>query len=132
MAIWPSYTEECLHLLLQYVTRVVGMDSDMMLVDGTITGMKPTSGWRGGGTQVTIVGQNLGSGSDITEVYLGIIAAKILQQSAENIVVQSRPAVASSGHVQVRSVTRGTTTSTFLWTYLPGTELTGKWPIGRN
>ena len=71
---------------------------------------------------ITVVGTNLGSGSDITQVTLAGVPADIVSQDASQVVVRSRLTGApASGDVVIVSTSRGTSTLTNAFTYVPGT-----------
>jgi len=73
------------------------------------SGVSPSSGLCNGGYTVTIVGQNLGNGSDITNVTLcGVKAASIVSQSATQVVITAgSTGSGSTGDVRVCSVSYG-------------------------
>jgi len=90
----------------------------MVQIDGTISEVIPSSGPAFGGTQVTIFGQNLGSGSDVTSVSLAGINATIVSQNSTQIIVVSEPSTGNSaGDVKVYSTLRGVTTLANGFTY---------------
>eukprot|EP00698_Gefionella_okellyi_P024988 TRINITY_DN9001_c0_g1_i1.p1 TRINITY_DN9001_c0_g1~~TRINITY_DN9001_c0_g1_i1.p1 ORF type:complete len:4472 (-),score=913.68 TRINITY_DN9001_c0_g1_i1:1438-14763(-) len=82
-------------------------------VDGVITAAVPISGPFVGGTIVTITASNnIGNGSDITEVTLNGIAAVIQGQGTQTVTVQAGNGTLAigTGDVIVISATRGTST----------------------
>lgn len=83
-------------------------------------GVVPDSGFNAGGYQVTIIGTNLGSGSDITNVYLcGVAAASIVSQSATQVVISAGAAgSAITGDVEVCSSSYGVTVLTNGFAYV--------------
>ena len=74
--------------------------------------VNPPQGLRSGGYQVTIVGTNLGNGSDITNVTLcGVSATNIASQSATQVVVWAGSrGSGATGDVVVYSTSYGATT----------------------
>jgi len=83
-------------------------------------GVLPASGSWTGGYPVVITGTNLGSGSDITNVTLGGVAAQsIVSQSATQVVVAAGTAVAAGvGDVRVFSTSFGETVKSNAFEYL--------------
>jgi hypothetical protein len=67
---------------------------------------------------VTITGTNFGSGTDITRVRLGDVAATIRSQTATNVVIRT-PAVTVPGDydIVITSTMFGVTTRTAGWVY---------------
>ncbi|NCD35438.1 MAG: hypothetical protein EOL87_18805, partial [Spartobacteria bacterium] len=91
------------------------------------TGVSPLSGSWVGGYQVTISGENLGDGTDITNVTLcGVSADSIVSQSATQVVIVAGASSAGiSGDVVVYSTSFGTTTKSNAFTYnAAGIEVT--------
>ena len=85
---------------------------------GVISQFYPNSGPLAGGNIVVINGTNLGSGSDITAVTLAGVSAEILSQTAASVVVMAVGTKHSVADVVVvMSVSRGTTTSSDVYTY---------------
>jgi hypothetical protein len=72
----------------------------------TVTEVKPDSGPAGGGTTVTIVGDNL---ENVTSVHFGGAAATIISNSDETITVTSP---AGEGTVDITVTTAGGTSAT--------------------
>ena len=83
-------------------------------------GVVPSSGVRNGGYQVTIIGTNLGSGADITNVMLcGVSASSIVSQDATQVVIVAGASGSSvTGDVRVFSVTYGESVLTNGFAYL--------------
>jgi N-acetylneuraminic acid mutarotase len=83
------------------------------------SGVEPSSGSRAGGFTVTIIGNHLGNGTDVTNVTICGVAAEIVSQSATQIVVTAgASAVAGLGDVVVQSVSFGETVRADAFTYL--------------
>ena len=84
-------------------------------------GVAPASGAFAGGYTVTIIGSNLGNGSDITNVTIcGVKAAVLPGQSATQVVVTAGiSGVAGLGDVRVFSTRFGETVKSKAFTYLP-------------
>lgn len=110
------------------------LEDEMFVVGGTYTpgwnqtrtvhviavqsGISPEFGPASGGTEVTINGGNLGSGSDITNVTLCGVEAAILGQNATQVVVRSGAAAAAgAGDVIVYSQTIGMTVASNAFAY---------------
>jgi hypothetical protein len=89
---------------------------------GVITAVTPGSGICSGGQFVSIVGSNLGSGSDVTAVSLNeVAAARIERQTATLIVVTSGGTITASGpgEVVIQSTSFGRTANSSVFTYVP-------------
>ncbi len=86
-------------------------------------GVDPESGSWAGGYQVEITGENLGNGSDITNVTIcGASASSILSQSATQVVVTAgASAFAVTGNVSVFSTSRGETVKSNVFEYVADT-----------
>ncbi len=81
--------------------------------------VSPASGVYTGGFQVAINGQNLGNGSDITNVTLcGVSVSYIASQSATQVVVIAGPGVPGLGDVRVFSTSFGETMTSNVFMYL--------------
>jgi hypothetical protein len=78
---------------------------------GDIGSVSPKAGARGGGTVVTITGQNLCGGmTDLTKVTLAGVAATILSVTKDTVVVRSNPSpTARHGAIVLHSVLHGIT-----------------------
>lgn len=88
------------------------------------SGIKPERGSWLGGYPVVISGENLGNGSDITNVSLAGIDAEILSQSATRVVVEARASAQRGlGDVRIYSTSFGETVSSNTFEYT-GVELT--------
>jgi ELWxxDGT repeat protein len=75
-----------------------------------ITKVRPNKGDTSGGTRITISGGNLGSGTDISEVLIGGIPARIETQSKSEIRVVSQASnKAGTVSIVVKSLSKGTT-----------------------
>ena len=79
--------------------------------------MVPSIGNNFDSTIVTITGTNLGSGSDITAVYLVGVEATIGGQTATAVVVGTALGNAGTGDVEVRSTSMGVTRLVAGFTY---------------
>ena len=79
-----------------------------MSVVPSIANVQPNNGPAAGGTRVTISGQ-LGDGSDITSVTVANVAARIISQTASEVVVETG-AGSGSGDVVVQSTSYGVAT----------------------
>ena len=81
--------------------------------------VQPDTASISGPTLVTIVGQNLGSGSDITEVYIASHLCTIVSQSDSTVVVRT-PAISATGKgsVLIRSASQGTATVAGAFTFV--------------
>lgn len=88
---------------------------------GTITGVTPVSGPRVGGNIVTINGNFIGSGSDITSVTFCGIPATILAQSQHHVKVMTGGTTTAICTLVVQSTCVGTTTFPFAYRYNPCT-----------
>lgn len=89
-------------------------------------GVSPVSGSPAGGYTVVISGQNLGDGSDVTNVTLnGTPVRSIDSQSATEIVVTAGARTVGTGDVVVYSSSLGTTTKEngFSYIYTPGGQI---------
>jgi hypothetical protein len=85
---------------------------------GQQSGIVPSKGPVAGGTTVAILGSQLGSGADVTNMTLCGVMATIVTQSQSRIVVQTRSAAApTNGDVAVYSVSRGKISRTNGFTY---------------
>jgi hypothetical protein len=97
------------------------LDDDALteVVNWTFYGASPASGTYEGGYEVSITGQALGDGSDITSVTLCGVAATIESQSATEVVVTAAGVAApvGPGDVVVTSTSLGSTTFTNGFTY---------------
>jgi hypothetical protein len=81
-------------------------------------GVHPPSGVTLGGMTVTIEGENLGSGLDITNVTLcGVAVTNIISQSSSQVVVQAHAGPAGMGDVIVYSTVYGNTVKSSAFTY---------------
>lgn len=67
---------------------------------------------------MTINGQNLGSGADITSVVFGNITAAILAQTGNNVTVNVAAAAAGTVNVVTTSTSRGPVTSQNAFTFV--------------
>jgi hypothetical protein len=85
------------------------------------SGVAPASGAFAGGYTVTIIGSNLGNGSDITNVTIcGVKATVLPGQSATQVVVTAGVSgSAGLGDVRVFSTSFGETVKSTAFTYLP-------------
>ncbi|NCC52359.1 MAG: choice-of-anchor D domain-containing protein, partial [Spartobacteria bacterium] len=86
-------------------------------------GVAPSSGSWTGGYQVTISGENLGNGTDITNVSLcGVTVASIDSQSATQVVVTAgATSGGAAGRVVIQSVSFGATIESNAFTYVAPT-----------
>lgn len=84
---------------------------------GTITSVTPAAAPADGVTPVTITGNGLGSGSDISAVTLAGVPATIRSQTATQVVILPGPSGPTTGTVTVRSDSRGTASSPNAFTY---------------
>jgi len=83
-----------------------------------ISSVSPSMGLLLGGTTVTILGTNLGNGTDVTNVTLCGVPAMVVTQNISAVVVQSGPAmVPTNGDVVVRSAGYGNIIRTNGFTY---------------
>ncbi|MFC1467692.1 IPT/TIG domain-containing protein [Verrucomicrobiota bacterium] len=88
------------------------------LVFGTLAGVVPNHGETVGGYQVTINGENLGNGTDITNVTLnGVSVTSIDSQTPNRVVVTVAPGPVGIGDVVVYSESHGNTTKTNAFEY---------------
>ncbi|NCC51572.1 MAG: choice-of-anchor D domain-containing protein, partial [Spartobacteria bacterium] len=97
-------------------------------VASATAGVTPASGSYTGGFQVVIYGQNLGSGSDITNVTIcGAAVAGIVSQSATQVIVTAGVGIAGGlGDVRVYSVSFGETVKSNAFMYNgPGCRILG-------
>ena len=81
---------------------------------GIIVSVSPTSGVAG--TEVTITGENLGDGTDITNVTFGATSATVLSQSATHVVVTA-PSGSGTVGVRIYSTSYGETYQPSAFTY---------------
>jgi len=89
-------------------------------VVGYLPGITPSNGRYAGGFAVTILGTNLGNGSDITNVTLcGVSVSNIVTQSSTQVVVLAGTGAPGAGGVSVYSTSYGPTTKTNVFTYNP-------------
>ncbi len=89
------------------------------------SGVSPSNGVLAGGWMVTIRGENLGNGSDITNVTLcGVAVTNIESQSATQVVVWAGSRGSSAtGDVVVFSTSYGATTKSHAFTYAESTRV---------
>lgn len=93
-----------------------------------IDSVVPTFGTNAGDTIVTISGLGLGDGSDITSVVCGGIVAKIVSQTADQVIVATGASqTTGAGDVVVTSTTRGASTKPSGYTYVLRTLAAGDW-----
>eukprot|EP00698_Gefionella_okellyi_P021319 TRINITY_DN6883_c0_g1_i1.p1 TRINITY_DN6883_c0_g1~~TRINITY_DN6883_c0_g1_i1.p1 ORF type:complete len:2117 (-),score=358.05 TRINITY_DN6883_c0_g1_i1:2050-7605(-) len=84
-----------------------------------ISSVTPTSGSVGGGGTVTLLGTNLGSGSDIYNVTIGGRAADIVSQTSSQVIVTTgRALAAGSSQVMTYSTTFGYATASTSYVYI--------------
>eukprot|EP00698_Gefionella_okellyi_P007192 TRINITY_DN1746_c0_g3_i1.p1 TRINITY_DN1746_c0_g3~~TRINITY_DN1746_c0_g3_i1.p1 ORF type:complete len:3456 (-),score=1009.01 TRINITY_DN1746_c0_g3_i1:120-9059(-) len=76
-------------------------------VQGSVTNTFPTLGPTTGGARITIFGNNLGNGSDITAVFLSNVAQTLDSQTTNQVVVLLAPSGVSVGNVRVESISFG-------------------------
>eukprot|EP00698_Gefionella_okellyi_P010305 TRINITY_DN2665_c0_g3_i2.p1 TRINITY_DN2665_c0_g3~~TRINITY_DN2665_c0_g3_i2.p1 ORF type:complete len:3735 (+),score=895.51 TRINITY_DN2665_c0_g3_i2:675-11207(+) len=90
---------------------------------GVIASLTPNAGPIAGGTRVTIIASQIGSGSDITFVSLkGVTVTNIVSQTTSSVTVTAAATTAGTGSAVVRSTAFGTATSNNAFTYMaPGT-----------
>ena len=91
-------------------------------------GVEPNFGSWEGGTVVTIIGPDLGNGTDITNVTLcGVRVAEISSQtSSQVVVVAGRSFAVGTGDVKVYSTSQGVAVGTNLYSYTgPGLRVLG-------
>jgi len=85
---------------------------------GQLSGVVPPGGPTAGGTRVTILGSQLGNGSDVTNVMLCGVVATIVTQNTSRVVVQTGPApIPTNGDVVVYSTSYGSILRTNSFTY---------------
>lgn len=90
-----------------------------------LSGVEPASGALAGGYTVTISGENLCNGLDVTNVTLCGVEASVQSQSATQIVVTAGMAVSwGLGDVRVHSVSFGETVKVDAFTYLADQTIT--------
>eukprot|EP00698_Gefionella_okellyi_P026281 TRINITY_DN994_c0_g1_i1.p1 TRINITY_DN994_c0_g1~~TRINITY_DN994_c0_g1_i1.p1 ORF type:complete len:564 (-),score=53.34 TRINITY_DN994_c0_g1_i1:20-1690(-) len=79
----------------------------------------PSGGFPAGGNTVTVLGANIGSGSDITSVTICSVAATIVAQTVNSVTVVSGAVATSgtSGPVIVSSASRGNSTVATMFSY---------------
>lgn len=107
--------------VIQYVAQLVPATSGD-------SGVTPATGSSVGGTVVTITGENLGDGADVTQVTLCGAPALIVSQSATQVVVTAGPAlVAGLGDVSVFSTSFGESVSPNAFTYVGAVEM--QWTV---
>ncbi|NCC52428.1 MAG: hypothetical protein EOM20_14585, partial [Spartobacteria bacterium] len=109
---------------------------------GTIFSVEPHHGPYNGGNTVTITGEALGNGTDVTNVLLCNVPAVIVDQSPTQVIVTAGPcALPGSGVVYIDSVSRGRTGRDAAYSYDPpeeanlsvsGTAEPGSAPLGSN
>ena len=88
------------------------------------SGVTPALGSSAGGTVVTITGENLGDGTDVTNVTLcGVSVASIVSQSSTQIVVVTGSGSPGIGDVRVYSTSFGESVSENAFTYSGAQEL---------
>jgi hypothetical protein len=93
--------------------------ADVWIEPAAITSFTPVSGPVAGGTQVTIAGTALGSGTDITACTVAGVAASINSQSRTQVVVTTGAAASAiTGRVVLQSTSAGTITSTADFSYV--------------
>jgi len=80
----------------------------------------PSSGPGSGGNTVTVVGNNLGNGTDVTSVSFQNIAATILSQNRTVVVVRVNPLYNGVTSVITDSICGGTAILTSAYTYILG------------
>eukprot|EP00698_Gefionella_okellyi_P015557 TRINITY_DN4392_c0_g3_i2.p1 TRINITY_DN4392_c0_g3~~TRINITY_DN4392_c0_g3_i2.p1 ORF type:complete len:4249 (-),score=1037.24 TRINITY_DN4392_c0_g3_i2:134-12388(-) len=99
-------------------------------VAGSVTSVIPTNGALAGGTRVTLIGSNLGSGSDIASVLFGGLSASLVSQTASSVIVTT-PAGAGPGLVTVviNSGSFGSTSSTNAYRFNVAGVVSGISPI---
>ncbi|NCA83005.1 MAG: hypothetical protein EOM72_09715 [Opitutae bacterium] len=86
-------------------------------------GVSPSSASWVGGTFVTISGENLGDGADVTNATLCGVAATIASQTASRVwVVAGAAAAAGTGDVRVFSTSFGETVKSNVFEYLRGAQ----------
>eukprot|EP00698_Gefionella_okellyi_P005120 TRINITY_DN146_c0_g2_i1.p1 TRINITY_DN146_c0_g2~~TRINITY_DN146_c0_g2_i1.p1 ORF type:complete len:3536 (-),score=1053.92 TRINITY_DN146_c0_g2_i1:83-9331(-) len=99
---------------------------------GVIDSVTPASGPLEGDDIITIVGTNLGSGSDITYVSLaGVVVAQIMTQTATSVTVKSAATSSPmvSGAVVLNSTTFGSTTKSGQFSYNPLGQISTVSPV---
>lgn len=102
-----------------------------IMIGGAIESVVPSAGPLAGGNLLTITGSaEIGSGSDITAVTLGDVAAVIQSQTHDQVVVLVPPGAAlAPGRVRVTvtSTTVGVSSLANGYTFHPGTFYCGWW-----
>ena len=89
----------------------------------SVKGVVESTGSTSGGYQITVNGENLGNGSDITNVTVcGVSVTSIDSQSANQVVVTVAPGPAGIGDIVVHSANQGSTTKTDAFTYVAPTN----------
>ncbi|XP_063064094.1 plexin-A2 [Engraulis encrasicolus] len=87
-------------------------------VTPTVTGLSPSRGPESGGTKVTIMGENLGAGSNVN-VLFGNQTCEFFERTMTEIVCFSAPSLSGVGPVQVSvSVDRAQVLSSLLFEYI--------------
>eukprot|EP00698_Gefionella_okellyi_P000009 TRINITY_DN1000_c0_g1_i2.p1 TRINITY_DN1000_c0_g1~~TRINITY_DN1000_c0_g1_i2.p1 ORF type:complete len:2875 (-),score=567.01 TRINITY_DN1000_c0_g1_i2:1808-10432(-) len=99
-------------VLINSTTRGAAVSTDLTVnPPGSITSYAPSSLPYSGGL-LSINGTGLGNGQDISLVVVGTVTANIVGQTADSVVVQlAGQAASAAAAVQVKSASRGVTTS---------------------
>ena len=103
---------------IRFLASCLGMLS-VYASAGTIQTISPSNGPYAGGNQILITGQNLGNGSDITNIVICGIRASISTQSSTQVVVWAGSKGVGTGPVTVYSTSQGVSSQTSGYTYNP-------------